>query len=80
MCKELGCLGDDFNIPDVDVTFRNFEDLLTGNPDLTQALFEDSDPMSLDIEKASMNKFENSRIETTQVVLFISSLVCFADI
>ncbi|XP_021750713.1 putative zinc finger protein At1g68190 [Chenopodium quinoa] len=64
MCQELGSI-DDFNMPDVDITFRNFEDLLTGDPDLTRALVED-DPMSSDTEKASMNKLEKSLLETTQ--------------
>ncbi|XP_021727084.1 putative zinc finger protein At1g68190 isoform X2 [Chenopodium quinoa] len=65
ICQEFGSI-DDFNMPDVDVTFRNFEDLLTGDPDLTRALIEDDDPMSSDTEKASMNKLDNSLIETTQ--------------
>nr|QTY32144.1 BBX transcription factor [Oxybasis rubra] len=64
MCQELGC-NDDFNMPDVDVKFRNFEELLTGDPELTRALLEDDDPMSSDIEKASI-KIEKSLIETTQ--------------
>lgn len=63
MCEELGCL-DDFNIPDVDAKFHNFEDLLTGDPDLTRALLEDNDPMLSDLEKASMKKFENTLLET----------------
>ncbi|CAO2830142.1 unnamed protein product [Amaranthus hypochondriacus] len=66
MCEELGCL-DDFNIPDVDATFHNFEDLLTGDPDLTRALLEDNDPMLSDMEKASMKKFENTLLETKEI-------------
>lgn len=72
MCQELVSL-DDFNMPDVDLTFRNFEDLLTGDPDLTQALLEDNDPMSSNIDKASMNKFQQSLTEIPQEVTVASS-------
>nr|QTY32145.1 BBX transcription factor [Oxybasis rubra] len=72
MCQELGC-NDDFNMPDVDVKFRNFEELLTGDPELTRALLEDDDPMSSDFEKASI-KIEKSLVETTQEIMVASSV------
>ncbi|KNA08945.1 hypothetical protein SOVF_158150 [Spinacia oleracea] len=65
MCQELGCI-DDFNMPDVDITFRNIEDFLIGDPDLTRALVEDNDPMTSDTDKTSMNNLEKCLIETTQ--------------
>lgn len=67
MCQELGCI-DDFNMPDVDITFRNIEDFLIGDPDLTRALVEDNDPMTSDTDKTSMNNLEKCLIETTQVI------------
>lgn len=65
VCEELGSL-DDLNIPDVDVTFRNFEDLFTNDLDLTRALLEDEDVIFSNIDKGtSIEKSGNSHSKTT---------------
>lgn len=68
VCEELGSL-DDLNIPDVDVTFRNFEDLFTNDLDLTRALLEDEDMIFSNIDKGmSIDKSGNSHSKTTTEV------------
>ncbi|GFZ00262.1 B-box zinc finger family protein [Actinidia rufa] len=42
ICEELACI-DDFNIPEVDLTFQNFEELFGCDQDLTRALPDDKD-------------------------------------
>ncbi|KAL9246246.1 hypothetical protein vseg_019807 [Gypsophila vaccaria] len=74
VCEEAG-YSDVFNIPDVDVTFRNFEDIFTGDIGLTESLLGDDDLMWSEIEKAAnegisayssvdVNNRENSPYET----------------
>ncbi|KAA8532636.1 hypothetical protein F0562_032548 [Nyssa sinensis] len=41
VCEELGCF-DNLDIPDVDLTFRNFEELFGGDQDPTRALLDDN--------------------------------------
>lgn len=43
VCEELVC-PDDFNIPDVDMTFQNFEELFGGDQDpIRAAVLHDKD-------------------------------------
>jgi hypothetical protein len=42
VCEEL-VYKDDFNIPDVDLTFRNFEELFGGDQDPIRSLLDDKD-------------------------------------
>ena len=51
VCEELVCQ-DDFNIPDVDLTFRNFEELFGGDKDPMRSLLDDKDLLSF----SSMDK------------------------
>lgn len=75
VCEDLGSL-DDLNIPDVDVTFRNFEDLFKNDLDLTRALLEEDDMIFSHIEKGmSIDKsVENSHSKTTEDVFAASSI------
>lgn len=59
VCEEAG-YSDVFNIPDVDVTFRNFEDFFTGevgDAGLAESLLRDDDLMWSEIEKAANEGF-----------------------
>lgn len=68
VCEDLGRL-DDFDMPDVDVSFRNFDDLFTSDVDVTRPLLEDHDFMWSDIEKdASIDESGNIHTKTTQDV------------
>ncbi|KAI9120204.1 hypothetical protein K1719_008852 [Acacia pycnantha] len=50
ICEELSCQ-DDFNIPDVDLTFQNFEELFGGDQDPVRGLVGDNDMSCSSIEK-----------------------------
>ncbi|CAJ1977470.1 unnamed protein product [Sphenostylis stenocarpa] len=50
ICEELVCL-DDFNIPDVDLTFQNFDELFGGDQDPIRILFDDQDVSCSSLEK-----------------------------
>ncbi|XP_061994055.1 putative zinc finger protein At1g68190 [Rosa rugosa] len=63
VCEELVC-HDDFNIPDVDLTFRNFEELFGGDQDPTRLLLDDKDVSYSSMERdMSLDKSDdcNSR-------------------
>jgi len=50
ICEELVHL-DDFNIPDVDSTFQNFDELFGGDQDPIRILFDDQDVSCSSLEK-----------------------------
>lgn len=50
VCEEVAC-DDDFNIPDVDLTFRNFEELFGGDQDPIRAMHDDKDDTCSSLEK-----------------------------
>ncbi|KAK4260765.1 hypothetical protein QN277_003842 [Acacia crassicarpa] len=50
ICEELSCQ-DDFNIPEVDLTFQNFEELFGGDQDPVRGLVGDNDMSCSSIEK-----------------------------
>ena len=51
ICEELICQ-DDFNIPDVDLSFQNFEELFGGDQDpIREGLLGDKDVSCSSIEK-----------------------------
>jgi hypothetical protein len=50
VCEELVC-DDDFNIPDVDLTFQNVEELFGGDQDPIRAMLDDKDGTCSSIEK-----------------------------
>ncbi|XP_055961197.1 putative zinc finger protein At1g68190 isoform X2 [Mercurialis annua] len=61
---------DDFNMPDVDITFRNFEELFGTEQDLAMALLDDTDASCSSFEKdmsldTSQNRNARAREETS---------------
>ncbi|XP_042504906.1 putative zinc finger protein At1g68190 [Macadamia integrifolia] len=50
ICEEIDC-NDDFKIPDVDLTFRNYEELFGGDQDLAISLFDEKDFTCCSIKK-----------------------------
>ncbi|XP_048440748.1 putative zinc finger protein At1g68190 isoform X1 [Pyrus x bretschneideri] len=50
VCEELVC-PDDFNIPDVDLTFQNFDELFGGDQDPITAVLHDKDVSYSSVEK-----------------------------
>ncbi|RDX82249.1 putative zinc finger protein, partial [Mucuna pruriens] len=50
ICEELVCQ-DDFNIPDVDLTFQNYEELFGGDQDPIRILLDDQDVSCSSLEK-----------------------------
>lgn len=58
VCEELVC-HDEFNIPDVDLTFRNFEEIF-GDQDPIRMLVDDKDVSYSSVERdMSLNKSDN---------------------
>lgn len=68
VCEELICQ-DDFNIPDVDLTFRNFEELFGGDQDPMRSLLDDNKDMSYSsIDKdLSLEKLDNTQSRAMEV-------------
>ncbi|EXB89375.1 Putative zinc finger protein [Morus notabilis] len=62
VCEELICQ-DDFNIPDVDLTFRNFEELFGGDQDPMRSLLDDNKDMSYSSmdKDLSLEKLDNTQ-------------------
>lgn len=59
VCEELVCR-DDFNIPDVDLTFRNFEEIFGGDQDPIRMLLDDKDVSYSSVARGmSLNKSDN---------------------
>ncbi|KAJ7943090.1 CONSTANS-like zinc finger protein [Quillaja saponaria] len=59
VCEELIC-HDDFDIPDVDLTFRNFEELFGGDQETIRALLDDQDVSCSSLVKdTSLDKSDN---------------------
>lgn len=50
ICEELVCR-DDFNIPDVDLTFQNYEELFGGDQDPIRVMFGGKDVSYSSLEK-----------------------------
>ena len=59
VCEDIFCQ-DDFNMPDIGLTFCNFEDLFGGDQDPIRALLGDKDFSCSSLEKEmSVNKSDN---------------------
>ena len=59
---------DDFNMPDIDLTFRNFEDLFCGDQDPIRALLGDKDVSCSSAEKdMSFSKSDNGNARPMEV-------------
>lgn len=65
VCEELVC-SDDFDIPDVDMTFQNFEELFGGDQDpIIAAVLHDKDVSYSSVEKGiSLDKSDNGNAST----------------
>lgn len=77
MCEEL-ISQDDFNIPDVDLTFQNIEELFGGDQDPVRGLLGDNDVSCSSIEKVlSLDKsdiYNESTIEVRIATFLLSSI------
>ncbi|XWS35004.1 hypothetical protein CRYUN_Cryun21dG0087900 [Craigia yunnanensis] len=58
VCEDSFCQ-DDFNMPDIDLTFLNFENLFGGDQDPIRALTGDKDVSCSSLEEMSFNKSDN---------------------
>ncbi|XP_059649667.1 putative zinc finger protein At1g68190 isoform X2 [Cornus florida] len=65
VCEEMGFF-DDFNIPNLDLTFRNFEELFGGDQDPTSALPDDKDNTCSSTEKDTVldRSYNDYAVET----------------
>lgn len=67
ICEELVRL-DDFNIPDVDLTFQNFDELFGGDQDPIRILFDDQDVSCSSLEKdKSVGKSDIDNLSAMEV-------------
>ncbi|KAK3031559.1 hypothetical protein RJ639_036358 [Escallonia herrerae] len=74
VCEELDCL-DDLKIPDVDLTFRNFEELFRGEQDPPEALHDDKDTIFSLMEKdASFGRSDNGYTRAVKDISAASSV------
>ncbi|XP_021657581.2 putative zinc finger protein At1g68190 isoform X2 [Hevea brasiliensis] len=66
---------DDFNIPDVDITFRNFEELFGAEQDPIRALLDDEDKPCYTVqETSSLDTSHNRNARTKEVYDLLGSL------
>lgn len=69
VCEELVC-HDDFNIPEVDVTFQNYEDVFGGEQDTIRALLDESELECSSLDKdVPLDDSENSQAKLLEVLL-----------
>ncbi|XVF02207.1 hypothetical protein REPUB_Repub04eG0156100 [Reevesia pubescens] len=74
VCEDVLCQ-DDFNMPDIDLTFRNFEDLFGGDQDLIRAVLGDKDFSCSSVEKdMSFNKSDNGNARPMEDASVASSV------
>ncbi|XP_028124460.1 zinc finger protein CONSTANS-LIKE 9-like isoform X2 [Camellia sinensis] len=74
ICEELACIND-FNIPDVDLTFQNFEEFFGCDQDLTRALFDDKDMTCSSVNKdTSLNGLDHSHAKEIEDASVASSV------
>ncbi|XP_057963238.1 putative zinc finger protein At1g68190 isoform X2 [Malania oleifera] len=74
VCEEVDVY-DDFNMPDVDITFRNFEELFGGDQDPTRMSIEDKYVVSSSMEKdASFDMSENFYTKVMEDTSVVSSV------
>lgn len=67
VCDELQCF-DDLHIPDVDLTFRNFEELFGREQEQTRVLVDDENmSCSFAGKHSSLSKPERFRARTMEV-------------
>lgn len=73
ICEELVCQ-DDFNIPDVDLTFQNFEELFGGDQDPIRVMHGDEDVSFSSLEK-DMSVDKSDIFNTSAMEVWISSII-----
>lgn len=67
VCEDIIC-HDYLNIPDVDTTFRNFEELFWGDQDQITALLDDNELSFSSVEKDTpLEKFNTSNARAREV-------------
>ncbi|KAG2401245.1 putative zinc finger protein [Vigna angularis] len=72
ICEELVRL-DDFNIPDVDLTFQNFDELFGGDQDPIRILFDDQDVSCSSLEKdKSIDKSDIDNLSAMELFITIT--------
>ncbi|KAL3501783.1 hypothetical protein ACH5RR_036232 [Cinchona calisaya] len=75
VCDELGCF-DDLSMPDVDLTFKNIEELFGGEQELARALLHDNDTTCSSVEKdVSIDKSDNGYERSVEDVSAASSSI-----
>ena len=75
ICEELACI-DNVNIPEVDLTFRNFEELFGCDQDLARALLDDKDMTCFSVERdTSLNGLDHSCAKEIEVCIDASFLL-----
>ncbi|XP_034690890.1 putative zinc finger protein At1g68190 [Vitis riparia] len=74
VCEDVNCL-DDFNIPDVDLTFQNFEELFGGDQDPTRLPVDIEDVTYSSLEKdTSLDKSDDGCTRVMEVASVASSV------
>ncbi|XP_022734495.1 putative zinc finger protein At1g68190 isoform X2 [Durio zibethinus] len=69
VCEDIFCQ-DEFNMPDIDLTFRNFEELFGGDQDSISALLGDKDISCSSLEKEmSFNKSDNGNARPMEGII-----------
>lgn len=67
VCEDVNCF-DDFNIPDVDLTFQNFEELFGGDQDPTRLPVDIEDVTYSSLEKdTSLDKSDDGCTRVMEV-------------
>ncbi|KAL3510698.1 hypothetical protein ACH5RR_030099 [Cinchona calisaya] len=78
VCDELSCF-DDLSMPDLDLTFKNIEELFGGEQELARALLHDNDATCSSVEKdISIDKSDIGYERSVEDVSEASS-VCISD-
>ncbi|KAK9106246.1 hypothetical protein Scep_023090 [Stephania cephalantha] len=73
ICEEHSC-DDGLKIPEVDLTFQNFDELFYGDQVQNRSFFDDIDTASLSKEKdASPNKLDHNNAKSTEDILISAS-------
>ncbi|KAK9115456.1 hypothetical protein Syun_022253 [Stephania yunnanensis] len=73
ICEEHSC-DDGLKIPEVDLTFQNFDELFSGDQVQNRSFFDDIDTASLSKENdASPNKLDHNNAKSTEDILISAS-------
>lgn len=70
VCKGTFCQ-DDFNMPDIDLSFRNFENLFSVDQHPTRGPLASKDVPSLSMEKETFNNSNNVNVISMKVRIMV---------